>query len=186
MARGDHLFVYCTGYSHHGIDSGNGLVVHFESDPWRKLSGTIVRKGSPAIREVSLDEFSGGRPLNIRQYESCDDVETVMERARIRIGEVGYDVFGNNCEHFAVWCKTGKHVSTQVESFREAVKPLGSAVATSAVIFRVAPPPRSRAGAGLRHRICTDCRLVYVSLSRKTLRKLFSRRILVVKRPAGG
>ena len=147
MARGDHLFVYCTVYSHHGIDLGNGRLIHFESDPWRKLSGAIAGKVSPKIREIALDEFSGGRPLNVRQYEICDDVETVIERSRSRIGEVGYDVFGNNCEHFAVWCKTGKHASTQVESLRDAVKPLGSAVATSAVIMRTARrlPGRARA-----------------------------------------
>ena len=147
MARGDHLFVYCTGYSHHGIDLGNGRVIHFESDPWRKLSGIIARKDSPKIHEVSRDEFSGGRPLNVRQYETCDDVETVIVRSRNRIGEFGYDVFGNNCEHFAVWCKTGKHESTQVKSLRDAVKPLGSAVATSAVIMRSAHrlPGRARA-----------------------------------------
>ena len=147
MARGDHLFVYRTGYSHHGIDLGNGRVIHFESDPWRKLTGTIARKDSPKIREVSLDEFSGGRPLYVRQYEVCDEVETVIERSTSRIDEVGYDVFGNNCEHFAVWCKTGKHESTQIESLREAARPLGSAVATSAVIMRTAHrlPGRARA-----------------------------------------
>ena len=129
MACGDHLFVYCTGYSHHGIDLGDGGVIHFESDPWRKLSGTVATSRSAVIREVSLDVFSGGRPLYVRQYDICDDAETVIQRAKIRIGEVGYDVFGNNCEHFAVWCKTGKHESTQVESLRHAVKPLGNTVA---------------------------------------------------------
>ena len=147
MARGDHLFVYRTGYSHHGIDLGNGRVIHFESDPWRKLSGTIIGKAAPKIREVSLNEFSGGRPLNVRQYEICDDVETVIERSRNRVGDVRYDVFQNNCEHFAVWCKTGRHESTQVESLREAVKRHRPAAATSALIIRAARrlPGRARA-----------------------------------------
>ena len=40
--------------------------------------------------------------------------ETV-ERARSRIGEHGYNLLLNNCEHFAVWCKTGVEKSEQVE-----------------------------------------------------------------------
>lgn len=40
--------------------------------------------------------------------------ETV-ERARSRIGERGYNLLLNNCEHFAVWCKTGVEKSEQVE-----------------------------------------------------------------------
>ena len=40
--------------------------------------------------------------------------ETV-ERARSRIGEHGYNLLLNNCEHFAVWCKTGVEKSEQVD-----------------------------------------------------------------------
>ena len=138
MARGDHLFIYRGGYSHHGIDLGDGSVVHFESDPWRKLTGTLASAESPKITVASIDEFSRGAPLNVRQYPTCDQVEVVVNRAESRLGDRNYDVFDNNCEHFAVWCKTGVHHSTQVHSFREAVKPLPKALATSAAIARTA------------------------------------------------
>ena len=39
----------------------------------------------------------------------------VVSRAESRLGENGYNLFGNNCEHFAHWCKTGRHRSAQVE-----------------------------------------------------------------------
>ena len=32
-----------------------------------------------------------------------------------RLGEQRYNLLFNNCEHFAVWCKTGQHRSGQVE-----------------------------------------------------------------------
>ena len=32
-----------------------------------------------------------------------------------------YKVWFNNCEHFAVWCKTGVHESSQVQRFIEAL-----------------------------------------------------------------
>lgn len=43
--------------------------------------------------------------------------ETVS-RARSRLGEARYNVALNNCEHFAIWCKTGEHVSYQAELSR--------------------------------------------------------------------
>ena len=41
--------------------------------------------------------------------------EETVERARSRIGEDKYDLAMNNCEHFAIWCKTGMHESYQVD-----------------------------------------------------------------------
>jgi predicted ATPase len=41
--------------------------------------------------------------------------ETV-ERARSRLGEDKYNLVFNNCEHFAVWCKTGVSESSQISA----------------------------------------------------------------------
>ncbi len=146
MARGDHLFIYRAGYSHHGIDMGDGTVVHFESDPWRKLADTLTHGDSTRIGMTSLEDFTRGAPINVRQYENADDIDTVVRRAQSRLGNQNYDVFGNNCEHFAVWCKTGIHESTQVNSFRDAVQPAAKALAASAIIAKSARrlPGRAR------------------------------------------
>ena len=32
-----------------------------------------------------------------------------------RLGEQNYNLLFNNCEHFATWCKTGRHRSVQVD-----------------------------------------------------------------------
>ena len=42
--------------------------------------------------------------------------EKTIFRALSRIGETDYKLFGNNCEHFAFWCKLGVKVSFQVNS----------------------------------------------------------------------
>jgi hypothetical protein len=34
-----------------------------------------------------------------------------------RLGEQNYNLLFNNCEHFAHWCKTGRHRSSQVEDW---------------------------------------------------------------------
>jgi hypothetical protein len=135
MARGDHIFVYSLGYSHHGIDCGDGRVVHFDYGPGRKLTSAL-RAETPRVSEVSLDQFARGRPVNVRQYRVCDSAHVVIARARLRIGEQCYNVFKNNCEHFAVWCKTGQHQSTQVEAIVEALRPLPREVGLAAVLVR--------------------------------------------------
>lgn len=40
--------------------------------------------------------------------------EETVERAKSRLGEDKYSLVFNNCEHFAIWCKTGVHESHQV------------------------------------------------------------------------
>lgn len=40
--------------------------------------------------------------------------EETVARARSRLGETSYNLFTNNCEHFAIWCKTGVSESLQV------------------------------------------------------------------------
>lgn len=136
MAYGDHLFVYRKGYSHHGIETEEGRVIHYESDLWQKVIGPLRKLAPPIIREVSLEEFSAGGEVKMRKYFDCDPPETVVRRARNRLGESVYNVVDNNCEHFAIWCKTGRHHSTQIHSFREALRPLGGSLATSAMLMR--------------------------------------------------
>ena len=87
MARGDHLFVHCLGYSHHGIDCGDGNVIHFESDPWRKLAGSASSTHQPCIRETSVEHFSQGREVFVREYDLSDDPDKVYHRAKSRLGE---------------------------------------------------------------------------------------------------
>ena len=42
--------------------------------------------------------------------------EETVARARSRLGETSYNLFTNNCEHFAIWCKTGVSESMQVNN----------------------------------------------------------------------
>ena len=43
--------------------------------------------------------------------------EETVRRARGRLGEEKYNLVTNNCEHFAMWCKTGVSDSSQVKQF---------------------------------------------------------------------
>ena len=67
MARGDHIFVHCLGYSHHGIDLGDGNVIHFDFHPWQALSRKLATVRRPEIRKMSMESFSQGRKIVVRR-----------------------------------------------------------------------------------------------------------------------
>lgn len=108
MARGDHIYVLRKmGYTHHGIDCGDGSVIHFTGEP-----GSA--KMDACIAQSPLEVFLDGGDLRVRKYGQRDDADTSVQRAASRLGHTGYHLVTNNCEHFATWCCTGKLASQQV------------------------------------------------------------------------
>jgi hypothetical protein len=107
-ARGEHIYVERDLFSHHGIDCGDGTVIDF--------AGQGGGKDTARIRRVTLVDFAQGAPVKTRSYGSCYSPEVIVARAVSMIGQSGYGLFSNNCEHFATWCVTGEHSSAQVEA----------------------------------------------------------------------
>lgn len=107
MSAADHLQVPRRHglFQHHGIDLGDGTVAHY-------LEGRQILR-SPR------EEFSRGQPLSVVPYSHCSPVGVTLRRALARLGEQNYNLLFNNCEHFAHWCKTGRHRSLQVEQALE-------------------------------------------------------------------
>lgn len=112
MAKGDQIYVLreflnIQGvYEHHGIDCGDGSVIH-------------LRKGTDTIERTSWATFvyDAKSKVYIRQYRAGFLPEVVVHRAESRLGERRYNLLFNNCEHFATWCKTGVSESQQVKDF---------------------------------------------------------------------
>ena len=50
----------------------------------------------------------------VQDYAACDPPDVVVGRALGSLGARGFDPLTSNCEHFAVWCKTGSKESSQV------------------------------------------------------------------------
>ena len=109
MADGDHIYVPRGLYTHHGIDAGDGTAIHFAGEPGRRMHDALVVR-SP------LELFLRGGTLHVRRHPpaSVAAPAIVLARAESHLGEGGYDLFRNNCEHFATWCVTGRPASTQV------------------------------------------------------------------------
>ena len=105
MAAADHLRVPRQHglFLHHGIDLGDGSVAHY-------LEGREILR-SP------LDEFSRGQKVSVVSHDQASPAGVTLRRAMSRIGEQNYNLLFNNCEHFANWCKTGRHRSGQVEDW---------------------------------------------------------------------
>ncbi|EHA59160.1 lecithin retinol acyltransferase family protein [Synechococcus sp. WH 8016] len=105
MAAADHLSVPRQHglFLHHGIDLGDGTIAHY-------LEGREILR-SP------LEEFKRGLETSVVEHEHPSPPGVTLRRAMSRIGEQRYNLLFNNCEHFASWCKTGRHQSGQVESF---------------------------------------------------------------------
>ena len=107
MAKGDHIWVIRPlKYTHHGIDCGDGTVIHFTGEPGKKSDAAVART---TMAEFALDSI-----VHLREYSEKDNAETVVERAESKLGSREYNLVTNNCEHFATWCCTGKTASHQV------------------------------------------------------------------------
>ena len=63
-----------------------------------------------------MEEFSQGQSLRVINYVESSPQGVTLRRAMGRLGEQDYNLLFNNCEHFATWCKTGRHRSGQVDS----------------------------------------------------------------------
>lgn len=112
MTFGDQIYVWrelanLDGiYQHHGIDIGDGRVIHY-------------RKPSEIIEQTSFETFSKGNKVYSREYPDgfCFIPEVTVKRALSRLGENKYNLLFNNCEHFATWCKIGVSESKQINDF---------------------------------------------------------------------
>lgn len=128
MALGDHLSVRHGLYTHHGIDLGNGTVIHYG----RGLSD--IRNAR--IEIVSLEIFADGKPVEVIESNVTFSADEVIERAKSRLGENSYDVFDNNCEHFANWCRSGRAESSQASATRTVLRQ-STSIATRPVVARI-------------------------------------------------
>jgi len=127
---GAHLVSKRTGYTHHGIYSGEGNVIHY--------SGFADGANTGPVEETTLELFHGGNGFNVRAHKEREySASASVKRARRRVGEDLYGLFNNNCEHFVNWCIDGDHNSEQIDLGTAAVSSTlahGAGVASRAAI----------------------------------------------------
>ncbi len=106
---GSHLVSPRMGFNHHGLYIGNGRVIHY-SGMARTLSCRDVLKLPGLIRygavvKTSLKRFCDGHGFRVLEHPNAKFTgKAAVERAKKRLYERSYYLYGNNCEHFVNWC----------------------------------------------------------------------------------
>ena len=127
-AYGEIIYVHRSVYKHFGIYIGNLNVIHYTTIDGSKdskkayvLKTDIFDFLGKADRAYCLDDKDDAFKRLLKEHlEQADynklnsfNSEETVQRAEKRLGEHNYDLWLNNCEHFATWCKTGVSFSIQ-------------------------------------------------------------------------
>lgn len=87
------------------------------------LAETAIAEGSAESAEPTPEEMEffellhkawGQAMLPRGKMPKIYSPQETVARARSKIGTKGYHLMFSNCEHFAIWCKTGIFESTQM------------------------------------------------------------------------
>jgi len=128
-------------FHHYGIYSGNRNVIHLRGKTEKIEETTIAEFARDALDDglievmlfnlakieeleayiVTMDgwdknyeiEVKDGVKINREGLSSSITPKKSLKRAKSKLGQTGYDLIKNNCEHFALWCRIGLAVSTQ-------------------------------------------------------------------------
>lgn len=114
--HGDIVKVRHALYVHYGVyveTSDDPHIIHYtgENGP-QDFSGMI--------RETPISVFLNGETkysvceFDPKNYKTIYSGEETVKRAKSKLGERNYNFLTNNCEHFAVWCKTGEEKCFQL------------------------------------------------------------------------
>ena len=113
---GDMIRVKCGSVFHYGIYINDEEIIEFGYPPTMrdKDNDNIV------VNSVDIDTFSCGNFLEVgvcdkKELKKKFDANKIVENARKRLGESGYDFIKNNCEHFTYECYFGFKYSSQQE-----------------------------------------------------------------------
>jgi hypothetical protein len=134
-----------TMYDHYGIYAGDLNVIHLSNGRNDFLGGKVCVRQDPFyqfkdessevfvvdfdrfneyLKNLSPKEKSQRLPHDVirkilgRNYHPYSPEET-LNRAKSKMGKEGYNLFFHNCEHFALWCKTGICESSQIARILE-------------------------------------------------------------------
>jgi hypothetical protein len=117
-------------YNHCGIYEGTGTIIHFAAP-----EGEETNPENAYVHRISFSRFKDGCPIKVmNNIQDCLEPEETLAKARscMRGGDHdfgGYNFATNNCDHFAMWCKTGERRSLQVEGVKAVLKSLDNPVA---------------------------------------------------------
>ena len=141
LQRGDHIAFHRHkgAYWHHAIveridhDEGEIHVIEYTNT----AKGFSVDNCLPPKNFEIVKARVTRHPYKFRdenvyllKHDNCLDQDEVVSRAQKKLGDEKYHVITNNCEHFAMWCKTGNSSSDQVSKAGKMLKTRSVPLAT--------------------------------------------------------
>ncbi len=118
-------------YSHWAVNIGNNEIAHLTGPGDLQFAALTSGTTDPNIhvrvdsyKDVDQDAESwkgkkvAGSDVTVNNSEhsflpSALPPQVIVQRALSQLGQPGYQLFYNNCEHFATWCRYGKGSSKQ-------------------------------------------------------------------------
>lgn len=121
---GDMIRVKAGTIHHYGVFVSDSEVIQFGLAPNARPD---LKDSDIEVLSTDIDTFLGGQFLEVADFDRKEkkthpSPADAVSKARSRMGERGYHILYNNCEHFAYECVTGKHYSEQVDGVREMFK----------------------------------------------------------------
>lgn len=116
--EGDMIRVNLGSLYHYGIFVSEDEVIQFGLPPAMEnhIPDDEVRVCSSSIETFACGKIIEKAQPERKELKSKRPAEEVIKTARSRMGEGGYDLLNNNCEHFAYECFLGVKKSEQQES----------------------------------------------------------------------
>lgn len=119
---GDMIRVAVKFYHHYGIYVDEGQVVQFG---YPDNSG--IKSEDVAVLTSDLVTFAHGGcvevgALSMKELFTKRSANETVKYALSRLGQGGYDILHNNCEHFAMECMFGEPRSSLVDGVRQEVR----------------------------------------------------------------
>ena len=125
LYAGAHIRVQLPNYYHHAIFIGNGEVVQFGMPNEPYINWNDIR-----VMRSSVEEFAAGSAfIEVYVYDRKElkrkrPNDEIVTTALSMVGEGGYHLLTNNCEHFCNFCVFGEASSTQVDGIYDNVSKL--------------------------------------------------------------
>ncbi|MBQ7276367.1 MAG: lecithin retinol acyltransferase family protein [Bacilli bacterium] len=117
--RGDIIRIKLNSIYHYGIYVSSDEVIQFGLPP---IINTLDQKDIEVI-STDINTFSCNKEIEVlildkKEKRKAYSKEEVVLRAQARLGERGYNIIHNNCEHFVYECLFGYKYSSQEEEMR--------------------------------------------------------------------
>ena len=108
-------------YYHHGIYESDDIIYQFASKDGE------LNPDTAEVCTCTLEEFLKGGELEVREYtneelKTLRSPDEIIKYAKEHLGEMGYNLFSNNCEHFSNRCAFGISESNQIDDLMSVLR----------------------------------------------------------------